>query len=154
MNSNPLIKRRGAIIIDCLMAVFVLGLGAASFYSLFPTYKRAETVAAQEAKASQMAARLVENLQLLHASNFTASTLSSLHLIDDGQTQPPYSFSHIPMDEASMYSPAQSLPNGTGSMAVTTLSGNSVRAVITITWRTPSGTTRSLTTGTIVGGYR
>ncbi|MBX7133739.1 MAG: hypothetical protein K1X67_13785 [Fimbriimonadaceae bacterium] len=101
-----------------------------------------------------MSQRLVEQLNLLKPSDITPQVLTGLNLIDSGQTQPPYSFSNIPLDQASRYSPSQALQNGTGSLAVTQLDAQSVRLDVTITWKSSKGKTMSVTTGTILGGYR
>jgi hypothetical protein len=57
------------------------------------------------------------------------------------------------MDEASMYSPAQSLPNGEGRLWLTDLDGGSIRVDVEISWIDRSQRV-SHRTGTIVGGYR
>lgn len=101
-----------------------------------------------------MCVRLIEQLQLLKASDVEAQTLSALNLIDAGQTEPPYSFSHIPLDEASRYSPSQVLQNGRGTLSVTTLDADSVRLDVTIRWTSSKGKEMSVSSGTIIGGYR
>lgn len=145
---------RGALLIDLLIAVFVLSVASLSFFSLFPTIARSQRIARDETIAQQMSQRLVEQLNLLKPSDITPQVLTGLNLIDSGQTQPPYSFSNIPLDQASRYSPSQALQNGTGSLAVTQLDAQSVRLDVTITWKSSKGKTMSVTTGTILGGYR
>jgi len=152
---NPIqIRRRGAISIDALTAVFVTALGAAAFFSLIPVVDKSQKIGRQESIANQLCNRMIEQLQLLKPSDVQAATLTQLNLIDSGQTSPPYSFTNIPLDEASRYSPAQALPNGTGSLDVVSLPHGSVEARVTITWRSASGRTRTLQTGTVLGGFR
>lgn len=145
---------RGALLIDLLIAVFVLSVASLSFFSLFPTIARSQRIAKDETIAQQMSQRLVEQLNLLKPSDITPQVLTGLNLIDSGQSQAPYSFSNIPLDQASRYSPSQALQNGTGSLAVTQLDAQSVRLDVTITWKSSKGKTMSVTTGTILGGYR
>jgi len=147
-------RRRGALLIDLLIAVFVLSVASLSFFSLFPTIARSQRIAKDETVAQQMSQRLVEQLNLLKPSDITPQVLTSLNLIDAGQTQAPYSFSNIPLDQASRYSPSQALQSGTGSLAVTQLDAQSVRLDVTISWKSSKGKTISVTTGTILGGYR
>ena len=53
-----------------------------------------------------------------------------------------------------MYSPNQVLRNAVATMSVDDLSVNSKRIVLFMSWTSASGKTRSITTGTILGGYR
>lgn len=140
--------------IDLMIAVFVVAFAALSFFSLFPTIARSHRIARDETVAQQMCVRLIEQLQLLKASDVNAQTLTALNLIDTGQTASPFSFSHIPLDEASRYSPSQVLQNGRGTLAVTPLDAGSVRLTVTIQWTSSKGKEMSVTSGTILGGYR
>ncbi len=141
------------MLVDGLIAAFIIALGAVAYYTLMPMYMRAQKTSSEEIRAAQIGQRLCEHLQLLKAGNLNATTLTSLNLIDGGQTSPPYSFTNIPLDDGSYYSPAKALPSGTGTMSFVNLSGNSVMVVLSLSWRAPRAT-RTLTTGTIVGGYR
>lgn len=147
-------RRQGALLIDLLIAMFILSMAALSFFSLFPTIARSQHIAREETVAQQMCQRLIEQLQLLKASDITGPTLAAVNLIDAGQTASPYSFSHIPLDEGSRYSPAQVLRNGTGTLTVTPIDSQSVRLGVTIGWTSASGKAMSVSTGTIIGGYR
>ncbi|HRF59945.1 MAG TPA: hypothetical protein PLH94_08535 [Fimbriimonadaceae bacterium] len=146
--------RRGALLVDLMFGVFVLAMAATTFFALFPTVHRSQQIAKEEAIAQQMSQRMLEQLQLLKPSDITPGTLSQLNLIDPNQTQPPYSFTNIPLDAGWRFSPAQALRNGTGTLTVTQLDASSVRLAITIGWKSSSGKSSSITTGTILGGYR
>jgi hypothetical protein len=147
-------KTRGSFLLDVMLAVFVLSMAAAAFFTLFPTFKRSERLSMEQSKATLMAQRMIEHLNLLKPADLNASTLSQLNLIDSGQTSQPFSFAHIPLDEGSMYSPNQVLKNATATMTISDLSANSKKVVIAMTWTSASKKTRSFTTGTILGGYR
>ncbi len=147
-------RRPGSISIDALTAVFVTALGAAAYFSLVPVVDKAQHVAREESVATQLANRMIEQLQLLKPSDITASTLSQLNLIDQGQTSPPYTFSTIPLDQASRYSPREALPNGTGTLEVVSLANNTLELHVQIGWRSSSGRTRTLQSGLILGGFR
>lgn len=140
--------------LDVLAAVFVLALGAAAFYSLYPVLNRTEKIAHEHSVASQLASKMSEHLQLLKTSDLNAETLSGLHLIDEGQYSQPFSFTNIPMDDASLYSPATMLKEGEGTLTISDISAGSKKVLITITWTSTSGKTQTFTTGTIVGGYK
>lgn len=147
-------RRRGAFSIDALTAVFVTALGAAAFFSLIPVVDRSQRIARQESVATQLTNRMIEQLQLLKPSDINAGTLSQLSLIDPGQSAPPYTFSDIPLDEASRYSPSEALPSGAGLLEVVQLPNNSVELHVRISWRSSSGANRVTQSGTILGGFR
>ena len=141
------------MLLDCLMGVFILALAAVSFFDLLTASHKMAARGAQQTKAIQMASRLVENLQMQPSTGLTASKLTSLNLIDSGQNASPYSFNHMAMDDATQYSPAQALPNGTGTLTITNLAGGAVFARVQINW-TLESQPHSYTTQTIIGGYR
>lgn len=142
------------MIIDTMIGLFIFALGAAAFYGLMPILKQGETISRYESVATQMCSRMVEHLQTFRPSDLTAEALSQLNLIDDGQVGSPYSFSNVPMDHASRYSPSQALPNGTGTLTVTPIESGCLRLDVEVTWRSPTGRTSRVRTGTILGGYR
>lgn len=147
-------RQRGSVFLESLLSVFILGLGASAFFSLMPTMSRAKTVSSNASKALQICNRMIEHVQLLKADDVTATALTQLNLIDANQTASPYSFTIVPLDDASKYSPAQMLRNGTGTMTVTELASGSRRIILTVSWTTESGKAASVTTGTIIGAYR
>ncbi|MBX3120445.1 MAG: hypothetical protein KF784_15405 [Fimbriimonadaceae bacterium] len=147
-------QRKGALLIDVLIGVFMLTLAAAAFFALIPMIHKSQTVAKEESVAQAMAQRMVEQVQMLQRSDMTAVTLTKLNLIDTGQSQPPYSFSNIPMDQGSRYSPSQALRAGTATLDVNPADANSMRVDVTISWKSATGKNRSFKTGTILGGYQ
>lgn len=139
---------------DTMVGVLVFGLGAAAFYTLMPVLSKGESISKYESVATQVAGRLIEHIQTMRPEDVTAANLERLNLIDPGQTKSPFSFTHIPLDEASRYSPNQALPNGRGVLTVTDGESGSVVLGVMITWRSPSGRNQSIQTGTVIGGYR
>ncbi len=146
---------RGNVVLDSMLGTLVLGIGAVSFFSVYPMLHQSQLHAQEQSKAVQMATRLVEHIQLLPPQNLEANVLSDLNLIDEGQRSslPPYSFSRIPLDQASLYSPAQALSQGQGTMTIENLPTGSRRVTVEVRWKTNGGW-GSVKTGTIVGGYR
>lgn len=150
---NRIRQRRGAVMLDSLIACMVLGMGAVGLYTMLPGIKQSQVRAAQEMRATQMANRFIEHIQLLKPANLTAPTLQQLSLIDPGQSSSPFTFTNIPLDDASGYSPAQALPDGRGFMTVSALGSGSQLVTVEIRWRSNAGE-RVYRTGTVVGGYR
>lgn len=147
-------KRRGSILLDALIALFIVGMGAVAFYGLLPVISRSHEIAQQESKAGQMVARVSEEFGMLKPNEVNLDTLTKLNLIDPNQGAQPWSFSHIPLDDGTGYSPAKILRNGTGTITTSNIANGSILIKINLTWKSPTGRARSLTTGTVVGGYR
>lgn len=147
-------KNAGSFLIDTMLSVLVIGMAAAAYFALLPTFKRSQKVSEHDSKAALMSQRMIEHLQLLKPTDLSCATLTQLNLIDAGQSNQPYSFCHVPLDEASMYSPNQVLKNATALMTIEDLDANSKRVKLVMTYKSTSGKTLSITTGTIIGGYR
>src|SRR4051812_5720400 len=127
-------KRSGSIMVDALIGLFILGMGAVAYYSLLPTVHRGHEIAQQESKAAQIAARITEEVGMLKPSEVTASTLSQLNLIDANQGAEPWSFSNIPLDDGTSYSPAKTLRNGQGLITTTALAQGSILVTVQVNW--------------------
>ena len=128
-------------------------MAASSVFMLIPTVNGSQAFGTQQTIAAQMGAKMVERIQMLSPSTLTAETLAALQLIDSGQSGNNLTFTNTPIDDGARYSPATSLPSGTGTLTFTTLASGAVKAKIVVSWLSPFGT-RSFTTGTVVGSYR
>jgi hypothetical protein len=129
-------------------------MGAASFYSVFPALAKSHHIGDSNQKATQIATKMIEHIQLLSPSKLDASNLSAMQLIDAGQTSSPYKFTKLPLEDSTNYSPSTALKDGTGTLTINDLQWGSKQVVVTITWKSTSGTAQSLTMGTILGAYR
>jgi Tfp pilus assembly protein PilV len=147
-------SQRGIALFEVLVASVMLVAGALAYFTLVPLIHRSQQMARHQSTAIQIANRMIEHLLLLRSTTLTADNLANLNLIERGQTQPPYSFKHLPMDDGWQYSPARVLPNGSGTMNVTTLANGATMVVIDITWTERAGGNRTYRTGTILGVQR
>ncbi len=147
-------RRRGSVLLDAMIGLKILAMGAASFYSVFPVVTKAHKIGESQQKATQIATKMLEHIQLLSPTKLDASTLSSMQLIDAGQSSSPYTFTHLPLDDSTDYSPATALKNGKGTLTINDLQWGSKQVVVTITWKSASGKDQSTTMGTILGAYR
>jgi len=147
-------RTRGALLLDVLIGIFMLLIATLGFLSLFPVVKRSQVASQQESAAILIANRMLEHLQMLRAQDVNITALSQLNLIDPGQSGDVLSFTHVPLDEASRYSPAQALKDGQGQMTITQLSSGSVKIDLVVSYKSPWGSTKQIATGTIIGGYR
>jgi hypothetical protein len=91
---------------------------------------------------------------MLPANDITIDNLTALNLIDDDQSAQPLSFTHVPLDEASRCSPAQALRDADAELSFAEIDGGSVRVLITMTYTTDSGFSKTINTGTVVGAFR
>ena len=155
-NRTPRARRRdrGALLVDVLIGMFLFVMTALAILSLFPVIKRGEQMSTEESKAIQMCNRLIEHVQMLPANDITIENLTALNLIDDDQSAQPLSFTHVPLDEASRYSPAQALRDSDAELSFAEIDGGSVRVLITMTYTTDSGFSKTINTGTVVGAFR
>ncbi len=149
--------RRGAILLDALIGTIILMLSATAFFSVFPTIKRSQALAQQQSSAVLVANRMLEHLQMLRPSDLNETALMQLNLVDgpeDDDGDEWYSFTRVPMDEASGYSPAQMLHGGEGRFRIVDLPAKSKKIELEVKWTWPTGKEHVLKTGTILGGYR
>ena len=147
-------RQRGALLVDVMLGMLFLMFATLTLMSLFPVVKKGEQMSTEQSKAVQMCDRLLEHVQMLGAKNINGQNLTALNLIDAGQAAQPYKFTHIPLDEASRYSPAQVLRGADGSLTYTTINGNAVKVLVTLSYVSDTGTKQTIQTGTIVGAYR
>jgi Tfp pilus assembly protein PilV len=147
-------KIQGSILLDAMVGVFVLTIATLSYLSLTVVTHRSQVISKDETKAAQMTARLLEQVQLLKTSDLNVTTLKAMNLVDTTSTGSPYSFTNIPLDQGTMYSPSKALTQGTGTLTVSTLANGSKRVLATINWTSASGKQRSFSSGTIIGSYK
>lgn len=145
---------KGAILVDVLIGMFFLVMTSLSVMSLFPVIKKGEQMSTERAKAVQMCNRVLEHVQMLGAKDVTYANLLALNLIDSSSMAQPYSFTHVPMDEASRYSPAQALRNADAQISHTSLSDGSVRVNVSIAYVSDTGHAEKIETGTVIGAFR
>ena len=137
-----------------MIGLILLAMGASAFYSLFPVVSRAHAIGDEEQKATQICTKMIEHINLLSPTKLTCTNLTGMLLIDPGQSAAPYTFNHCPLDDAMDYAPANSLKNGTGTLTITNLNYGSVQVIATVTWKSPTGKTETVSEGTILGAYR
>ncbi|MBS1717057.1 MAG: hypothetical protein JSS72_04930 [Armatimonadetes bacterium] len=140
--------------IDALTALFVLCIAAVALFAALPVVQKTGSLSGDQAKATYIATKYIEQLQTLKTSDLTKTNLATLNLIDSGQTSLPYSFKNIPLDDGSYYSPAKMLKGATATLNLTSIDANSVRCDVTISWKSATNHQETLTTGTIIGGYK
>ena len=147
-------RHRGAILVDAMVSVFVLAMGSAALFGLMPVLHRSQKIVQNEGTATQIANRMLEHVQMLYARDLNFATLRALNLVDVQAGPNRYSFTNVPMDQASRYSPSTLLLRGQGLMIVSDLPNSAKLVTIEVSWQEPQGGRRTYRTGTVVGGYQ
>src|SRR5688572_24838026 len=135
-------KRRrqgGNILLDALVSSFTAALIGTAIFPLMTGITRSQELADDQSKATQIANRMIEHLQLLKVSDLTPETLNQLDLVDPDSTGSPYSFTHVALDEGSGYSPAKVLRNADAKFTVVPITSASVRVDVEIRYKSASG---------------
>lgn len=154
IRTRPKRTRRGSLLIDVVVGSFLLAMLAISTMSLLPVLKRGEIASKRRSQAVQMVTRMLEQIQMLRATDITPATLTKLNLIDAGQSAQPFSFTHVPMDEASRYSPAQVLRGADAKLTYSSFTDGSVKVMVTLSYQSEAGKTQTVQSGTVVGSFR
>lgn len=147
-------RARGALLVDLLVALAVMLAATLGFLSLFPVAHRAQALSAERSVAAKIASRMIEHLQMLPRRDLGYASLRQLNLIDETPTSSPFSFTHLPLDDGAVYSPAAALPGGTGTMTVVPLDHGASMVVLEIRWTSRSGREAHYRTGTVLGRFR
>lgn len=147
-------RRSGAILIDAIIGMFFLVMTTLSVMSLFPVIKKGEQISTERNKATQICTRVLEHVQMLGAKDITYENLLALNLIDTSSQSQPYSFTNIPLDDASRYSPAQTLRGAKGELSFEQLADGSVLVNVSLQYKSDTGHTEVVKTGSVVGGFR
>ena len=125
-------RRRGSVLLDSMIGLTLLAMGAVSFYSIFPVVTKAQKIGESQQKATQIASKMIENIQMLSPTNLNANTLTAMQLVDAGQNSSPFVFTHCPLDHSTDYSPSTALKNGTGTVQINDLQWGSKQVVVTV----------------------
>src|SRR5689334_5473905 len=96
-------RRRGSVLLDAMIGLTLLAMGAVSFYSIFPVVTKAQKIGDSQQKATQIASKMIENIQMLSPTNLNANTLTAMQLVDAGQNSSPFVFTHLPLDNSTDY---------------------------------------------------
>ncbi len=144
-------KNRGFTIIDSMIGVMVLLMGALSFTAALPVVSRSQKVADDQSKAVQIAQWQVEQVRQAGFLNLSFERLYPLGLVDDWNGSGPMTFTTAPNVESGRFSPSLQLRDGVGELVIEDAS-DSIREVrVTVKWKSPAGNDRSVMLSTLVG---
>jgi len=148
-------KTSGSIYFDVILAVFILSLSAAAFYSVFPKIGKVQDMAQERSRAMHIGNRVIDQLQMMRPQDITPANLVALQFCgNSGLNGSPYTITRLPMDDATDFSPRKSLKNGTATLTVTSIDSGSLRCVVKVQWTSESGHAETVKVGTVIGGYR
>lgn len=144
-------RQRGMTLIDTMIGMFILSIGALSFCALMPIMARGQKMSQEVSVANQIATRELENLRLLGFNSLNATDIYSVGLCEAYSGSGPIIFSHVVQDEAKRLSAATALKNGVGEVTITDVSANLRSVIVTVNWTSASNKSRTLSLSTLVG---
>jgi len=144
-------RQRGLTLIDTMIGMMILAMGALSFTALMPVMARGQKMSQEVSVANQIALRELENLRLLGYNSLEYTDIHATGLCDTYSGSGPIMFSHVVQDEAKQLSAATSLKNGTGTVEISDVSANLRSVIVTVNWTSASNKSRSVALSTLVG---
>ena len=120
-------NRSGLSLIECMIAVLLLSFAVTVFASLFPLAMRMRSKSENVTRATTMCQQVIEQVRALPYASLTYSGLHANTVIDASPTTAPFSITSV----AGL---ASALPQGTGTLALSTPSTDLRRVDVTINW--------------------
>jgi hypothetical protein len=140
--------RRGVTLIDTLLGLFLIGVVGIVFSATFPSSIKCYGGARNYKMASAVAQKKLEEVRSMNFESLTDSLINSTRLADLTGTSGVYSFT-------STDSVTSILPEGTGTITITSPRTDIKRVEITVNWKNRnSASTRSLRLVTYVSDKR
>lgn len=151
MNDSPkkrFRKRRGALMIEVLFALFVAGVCALIFSAAMPISNKSRAKADLMNTAVGLAQKELEAIKSLDAS-LNPTTLATNGLIDSSNAVSANKYVFTNSDTAVWDSPAKTLPSGKGYVYIEQVDIELKRVTVELLWK-ESGKDRSVKVGTLV----
>ncbi|MHB9035190.1 MAG: hypothetical protein ACYC64_00885 [Armatimonadota bacterium] len=143
---SVIIPRRGAGLVDLIVAVFLLGTTGAIFSAAFPTGFSASRQAKDYKVATAIVQRKSEQVRAMNYESLSRTLLTAAGVIDNSEGTP-YSFTSVD-------GVGSQLTSGTGSLRIEDIASDVKRVRITVTWLGKGDATQSLQTTTLVADKR
>ena len=137
-------SRRGAGLVDVIVAVFILGITGLVFSATFPASFSCARQANEYKIATAIAQKKMEQLRSMEYESISQPLLLAAGAIDDSPSVSPYSFTMV--DNV-----ATQLTQGEGSLSVTDEPPGDMRRIrVTVSWTARNGQDRSVELSTLV----
>src|SRR5437879_1214841 len=120
-------NRSGLSLIECMIAVLLLSFAVTVFASLYPLAMRMRSKSENVTRATTKCQQVIEQVRALPYASLTYSGLHSNTVIDASPTSSPFSITTV----AGL---ASALPQGSGTLALSTPSTDLTRVDVTINW--------------------
>lgn len=120
-------NRPGLTLIEVMIAVLVLSFAVAVFAPLYPASMRLRSKAENVTRATTLAQQKLEQVRALPYTSLTYSGLQTNSVIDASPTTSPYSFTSVD-------SLASKLPQGAGTLTLSTPATDLKQIDVTVTW--------------------
>lgn len=142
-------SQRGIGMVDAMVALLLLAIAGVLFTVTFPPGFSAVRQARESERAVVITQQKLEQVRSLGYESLSYPNLrsGSVPVVDETPTEPPYSFTET-NNLASFFSGAAS------TLDITDYSAHTKRVVATITWKSSSGVTHTVTTQTLITDKR
>ena len=120
-------KRSGFSLIEVMIAVMVLSFTVSVFGAMFTSGHRLRSKSENMTRATTLAQQKVEQVRALAYSSLDYAGLHTVNVIDSTATTSPYSFTTVD-------GLAGKLPQGAGTLTLTSVATDLTRIDVTVTW--------------------
>jgi Tfp pilus assembly protein PilV len=120
-------NRSGLSLIECMIAVLVLSFAVTVFAALYPISMRVRSKSENVTRATTLCQQVIEQVRAVPYGSLTYSALQASSLIDTSPSTSPFSITTVD-------GLASKLPQGTGTLAISTPSTDLTRVDVTISW--------------------
>lgn len=139
----------GFTLVEVLFAMFIISMCALIVASTMPVATLSKTSGDYLTRASDIAEKEIESIRGAGFSNANATSLAAAGLIDSTTTVGTNTYSFTNVDTNVNDSPANVLPQGTGTVQINTLSMGETQVIVAVTYNF-HGQNHTVTTGTVI----
>jgi len=141
-------SNRGVALMDAAISIFLLAVAAVVFGAAFPSGFASIRQSAENARATAIAQRKLEQVRTLPYEQLSYTSLRAANAIDDdADGAPPFSFTAVD-------SLSTQLTNGRGTVDITDQSSSVKLVVVTVTYDGPNGVERQVVLRTFIADKR
>jgi prepilin-type N-terminal cleavage/methylation domain-containing protein len=128
MNRKRIRRKPGYTLIEVLVSLFVVSMGAIMYTSMLPMAAKGSRMVGNYQQASSLVQHKIDQLRAVGYGRLDyTDLLASLDIIDAAPTSSPYSFTTVD-GLSSIY------PGATGTIAISTYAANIKQVTVTLTW--------------------
>lgn len=125
-------SKRGSLLMDVMITVFLLGVAGAIFSSTYPAGIASARKAQNYKVALAIAQKKMEQLRAMNYESLSHPLLVAVGAIDSSPGSVPYEFTQVDSVD-------DKLPDGVGRLTVEDVNSTVRRVIVTVTWQDKTG---------------